>query len=184
MLNWPGELGDRTPDGRRERTSKFSVGWDRTQSQLRKLLDGRMDVEMWGLDDDKSSRNDPGVVIRWTKDGTDFAIACDRYTAKRDNLRECYLWLKETQVRGDRPVVHGGSHFAAAALPPGNEADARVSPHRPPHEVLGVAPDADSDVVKAVARRLKAKHHPDSGEEPDDQLFKQVNKAAEAMLDG
>jgi len=183
MLNWPDRLGERTPSDQRTRTRKFGVGWDRTQKHLRKLLDGRMDVEMWGLDDDKSSRNDPGVVIRWTLDGQDFAIACDKWTTKRDNLRECYLWLKETQVRGDRPVVHGGSHFAAAALPPGDEGAAGRSPHLPPHEVLGVAPDADPEVVRQAGRVLMAKYKPGEGEEPDPEKFQRVREAKEAMLE-
>jgi hypothetical protein len=53
---------------------------------------------------------------------------------------------------------------------------------QPPHEILGVAKDADEEVVKAAARQLKKKYHPD-GAEPDQERFQAVVRAEEDLLD-
>jgi len=52
-----------------------------------------------------------------------------------------------------------------------------------PHEVLGVAEDADDEVVRAVARRLAANVHPDQAD-GDQREFKRIQEAKEAMLGG
>jgi len=71
--------------------------------------------------------------------------------------------------------------FAAAALPPPDGEPSEVIPD--PHEVLGLAPDADPVVVKAAARQLSKKYHPDTGDEPDRQAFTRVQKAKDDMLE-
>jgi curved DNA-binding protein CbpA len=51
----------------------------------------------------------------------------------------------------------------------------------PPHEVLGVSPDAErDDVIEAFRRRVK-ETRPDIGENPSEE-FKRVVEAKEAML--
>jgi hypothetical protein len=178
LLNWPDHL-DRTAESERESGSKFSSDYKQTRRELRAELERRMEVDNWRLDDVTGSGGDPGVVIRWTKDGQDYVAACDHYTTKRANLRAAYLWIQETRKAGDRPVKTGRSQFAAAALPSADDAEPAGPP---PHEVLNVAPDADDVVVNAAARQLSAKYHPDSGEEPDREKFKRVQKAKEELL--
>jgi len=78
-------------------------------------------------------------------------------------------------------VVTGGSNFAAAELPPGDdEEQSVVVAQEPPHEVLGVTPDADESVVNAAYRVRVKKAHPDNGGSKDE--FKRVRRAKKALL--
>lgn len=173
-LSWPAEL-ERTPPDERESTRKFSANFRQSEKQLRQEM-GRMDVDEWRLDHISGSGGDPGVVLRWTQDEVPYAVACDHYTTKRDNLRSVYLWVQETRKRSDRPVVTGDTDFAAARLmPPGDH-----EPTKPPHEVLGVAPDASEAVIEAAAKARKGETHPDQDGDPEE--FKRVNRAKERML--
>ncbi len=176
-LNWPAGW-DRTPEDEREPTSKFSVNFSGTRRELRKEMK-RLGAEDWRLDDVTGSGGDPGVVVRWTLDGAEHVAACDAYTTKAANLRATFLWLKETRKRNDRPVKTGNDGFAAARLPSGEESGAVVG-REPPHEVLGVSPDAPDAVVKGAARSLKSEHHPDNGGSESE--FKRVTRAESAML--
>lgn len=178
LLNWPADL-ERTPEHKRENTTKFSAGYSRTKRDIRGEME-RLEVDNYRLDDVTGSGGDPGVVLRWTADGQEHAVACDAYTAKRDNLREIYLWIKETRMSGDRPVATVRDQFAAAALPSGDDVEA-VAP--PPHEVLGVRPDAPENVIKAAAKAMKKQTHPDSPD-GDREAFQRVNEAEEEMLNG
>ena len=81
----------------------------------------------------------------------------------------------------DRPVVTGQDEFATARLPSGDEDDV-VAADPPPHEVLGIQPDAPDDVVKAAARAMTKETHPDAGGASE--AFQRVKRAEEAMLDG
>jgi molecular chaperone DnaJ len=49
------------------------------------------------------------------------------------------------------------------------------------YDILGVKKDATSDEIKKAFRRLARKHHPDTG--GDEEKFKQVNEAYEALSD-
>lgn len=180
-LDWPNRF-DRTPPGQRENTTKFKVSFSRTKRELRQEME-RLGVDMWGMDDETGSGGDPGVVVRWTKDNVDYAVACDAYTSKKDNLREAYLWIKETRMRSDRPVETGQDDFAAAQLPPGDPEREMVVGRQPPHEILGVAPDADPDAAEAAAKRLQRKYHPDTGEEPNREKFQRVTKARKRLVE-
>ena len=199
-IDWPAEL-ERTPADERSSTSSFKATLGQTTEELETELD-RLDAEYFrcsignthtksnGMPLHNANPDDPGFVLQWTADGRDYAVGCDAYTHLRDNVREVFLWMRETRLSGDRPVVTGQSQFAAAALPPGEgeKSDAiAVAPTTPapsdaPHEVLGVAPDADPTVVEAAARQLKAKHHPD-GSDPDAARFKEIVSAEEELLD-
>lgn len=179
-LDWPTGF-DRTPPDDRKSTSKFSTNFRSTKSDIKTEME-RMGVDHWRLDDVTGSGGDPGVVLRWTMDGTDHAVACDAYTAKRDNLRSVYLWVNETRMRSDRPVVTGQSAFAAAELPSGDEEDAIVvaGPGEQPHEILGVAPDAPDGVIRAAAREQKKQHHPDNDGTTAE--FQRIVEAEEQIL--
>ena len=48
-----------------------------------------------------------------------------------------------------------------------------------PHEILGVAADADDAAVKLAFKRAAMKHHPDRGGDPEE--FQRITKAYEAM---
>jgi hypothetical protein len=133
-----------------------------------------------GLPKSRANPDDPGFVLRWSKDGEQFAVACDKYRRLRDNARAVYLWVRETRKRGTRPVKTGDTEFAAARLPSGEE-DAVVA-EVPPHEVLGVARDADRDAVEDAYRERVQETHPDKPD-GDEAAFRRVQEAKEAMLD-
>lgn len=162
QLDWPSGF-ERTPGRERENTNKFESGVRQTKRQIRAEMD-RMGVDEWRLDDvTGSSSSDPGVVLRWAKDGQDYAVACDKYTNKKDNIRSIYLWVNETRMRSQRPVVTGNSEFAAARLPSGREEDEAIVLPDEPHEVLGIAPDASERMVRVAYQEKMKNAHPDQG---------------------
>jgi len=187
-LDWPAGW-DRTPPAERDPGRKFEATLGDTTAALETELD-RMAVDEWrasianrhtksnGLPRYNANPEDPGFVLRWVDDGEQFAVACDAYADLSANVRAVYKWLHETRMRSQRPVQTGDSEFAAARLPAGDE-DAVVG-RKPPHEVLGVAPDAPDAAVKGAARQLKAESHPDNG--GDRERFQRVVEAEEAML--
>jgi len=189
-LEWPADLGERTPSEERSSTSNFSANLGRTTSQLEDEMD-RLGADHWraeianqhtkstGLPRYNANPDDPGFVLRWTEDGTDHAVACDHYASLRDNVREVYLWMRETRLSGDRPVRTGRSQFASAALPSADD-DAVVA-EEPPHEVLEVAPDADPAVIRAAARQKAKEHHPDRGGSTEE--FQRLQEAKEQLLE-
>ncbi|WP_049979350.1 J domain-containing protein [Halolamina rubra] len=186
-VDWPDGF-ERTSPGERDTASKFSTGFRKSKRDLKKEME-RMDVDHWRLDDVTGSGGDPGVVVRWTADGVDHAVACDAYESKTANLRSAYLWIKETRKRGDRPVVTGQDEFAAAQLPPGEGEEPIVAGaaddglDREPHEILGVSPDAPEPVIRGAFRELAKEGHGDQGasEKYDVQ---ELQQARDELLEG
>lgn len=187
-LDWPPGW-ERTPAGRRTKGRKFQASLGQTTKQIEGEMK-RMDVDDWrgsianqhtksnGLPLHNANPDDPGFVLQWSKDGDQFAVACDAYSRVRDNVRAVYLWIHETRLRSQRPVKTGDTEFAAARLPAGDDV---VAAGPPPHEVLDISPDASRDeVLNAYKKRLK-EVHPDQGGDPN--AFKRVVQAKEAMLD-
>jgi len=204
LIDWPGGF-ERTAPEQREPNRSFEVSLSQTTTDLETELQpyrltaeerrmarpdewrvsiGNQHTKSNGLPRHNANPDDPGFVLRWTDDGEQFAVACDASPRLRDNVRTVYLWMHETRMRGQRPVVTGDSQFAAARLPPGDEtgADGAVVAHsRPPQEVLGVDPDAPEEVVKAAYRALAKERHSDHG--GSDEEMRELNAAKEAMLE-
>lgn len=140
--------------------------------------------------------DDSGVVARFRREGEAadeaFAIACDKWATQRENARAIALYAQRMRLAEKCGVTTSQSTFDTARLPPaGGESEAVAAPpassssgmtEAEAREVLGVAASADTDVVEASARRLSRKHHPDSGEVPDRDLFMRVQKAKKALL--
>lgn len=191
-IDWPAKF-ERTPPAERKRTTKFSVGMGQALEEIEAELLDRIGADDWRLSTAAPHRkkdgrpyadatpDDPGAVIRWSKDGNQYAVACDHYTDLRSNVRAIGLYIREKRKMQDRPVVTGQDEFATARLPSGDEDDA-IAAAPPPHEVLGVARDAPDSVVEAAARELTKQHHPDRGGDPEQ--FKRVRRAKERLLDG
>jgi DnaJ-domain-containing protein 1 len=189
-LSWPADF-DRTPASERTRNKKFQASLASTTSAIETEMD-RLDPEEWraeignqhtksnGLPLHNASPDDPGFVLRWTDDDEQFAVACDAYTRLRDNVRTVYLWVYETRMRSQRPVETGESEFAAARLPHPDDVDS-VAGAPPPHEELGVAPDADEAVIRAAYKERVKQAHPDNGGSRAE--FKRVQRAREVLLD-
>lgn len=190
-IDWPAGW-ERTPAGERTAARKFQATLASTTAALETELD-RLDPEQWrvstasggahtkatGLPKHSANPEDPGMVVRWRNDGEQFAVACDAYTRLQDNARAVYLWVHETRMRGQRPVRTGDSQFAAARLPSPDEEPAVTE--APPHDVLGVAPDAPPGVVRAAARAQIKETHPDQGGTREE--LARVQRAKAAMLE-
>lgn len=159
LLNWPDGM-ERTPPAERETGQKFSKSFSATQSELGREFD-RMEVDEWRLDDVTGSGGDPGVVLRWKKDGNEYAVACDAYNTKSANLRSAYLYINETRMREKRPVETVEDAFAAARLPSGDGADAIAATDEAAHEILDVPRDATDAEAKAAYREQVPDAHPD-----------------------
>lgn len=200
-LDWPAHL-ERTPAGERERTSKFSVTFHKAISDIGTELEDRVGVDDWrvstaaphrkkdGMPYSNASPDDPGVVIRWSMDGDQYAVACDQYSSWRDNARAIGLYIAEKRKMQDRPVTTGQSEFATAQLPPADEDAVAAPPARSSNgmsdqearDVLGVTEGVEADVIKAVARRRSANLHPD-GDSGDEAEFKRIQKAKRTLLE-
>jgi DnaJ-domain-containing protein 1 len=192
-LDWPRRF-ERTSPGDRGRNNSFDVTLSKAFSDLETELD-RLGVEddgyRYSLDArqrntdqrpyQRANPDDPGFVLRWRMDGADYAVACDRYSRLRDNVRTVGLYLREKRKMEQRPVVTGESEFANARLPSGDDETEAVVARQPPHEVLGVEPDAPEAAVKGAYRGLLKERHPDHGGSQED--FERLQEAKEAMLD-
>lgn len=189
---------ERIETANRKTTRRYEVELSKAIDDLEAEM-GRLGVDDWRLTTalDHQSQNpnrpyanqpepdDPAVLVEWSMGGDQYAVACDRFTRARDNLRTVGLYIREKRKMENRPVKTGESEFANARLPPGDaEADVVVAGNgstAAPHEVLGVDPDAPDAVVRGAARSLKADKHPDAGGSAEE--FQRVVKAEGAMLD-
>lgn len=185
-VDFPESL-DPTPKAERESEGKFSTGMSKSLRQIGEELE-RFKVDQWVIDDAPmgSGQSWPGFVVRWTKDGVDYALVSDSYTTKKANARAAYYWIHETRMREQRPVTTANDPLAAAALPSGEQrGDTAVAlppqeASREPHEVLGVPPDASRERVKQAYREKAKERHTDTGGSVEQ--FKELNGAKEAML--
>lgn len=194
-IDWP-EFAQRTPGSKRERTSKYRVTLAQAITDIKETLVDRLGVDGWRLSTAAPHRkkdgrpyadaapDDPGAVVRWTDDEEQYAVACDHYTDLKSNVRTIGLYLEEKRKMADRPIKTGQSEFATARLPPGDTGGDDDVLTIDPYEVLQVSPKASDEVVEAAARRLSARHHPDSGEDPDRDMFVKVQKAETELLEG
>jgi hypothetical protein len=162
-------------------------------NRIKRTLIDRVDADDWRISTAAPHRqkdgrpyadanpDDPGAVVRWSKDGEQFAVACDHYTTLRDNIRAIGLYIEEKLTMANRPVVTGQDEFATARLPSGDEDDV-VAAGPPPHEVLGIPEDAPDEVVKGAFREKTKGSHPDAG--GDAEALQRVQRTKVAMLDG
>ena len=124
-----------------------------------------------GLPYADSNPDDPGVVVRWSKGGKQYCVACDHYDDLRDNIRTLGLYIEEKRKMSNRPVHTGQDEFATARLPSGDESDDVIVAGSPEPELdvetaadlLGVAPDAHDRVINAAFQETVKDGHPDQG---------------------
>lgn len=109
---------------------------------------------------------DPGVVLYFTRKGSDIAISCDRWRTVDANLRAIGLTVEAirgmerwgTEEMIDRAFTGFKALPSAIVTPPPSD---RVK--RPWWVVLGTTQDADAPTVKQAYRRAQATAHPDAG---------------------
>jgi hypothetical protein len=190
-LDWPPRF-ERTDPSDRGRNNNFDVSlakaFDDLEAELERLgVDDHrysFDAQQRKTDQRPYSRanpGDPGFVLRWSMGGDQYAVACDRFSRLRDNVRTVGLYVREKRKMEQRPVVTGESEFANARLPPGDDAVVATTGEPAPHEVLGIAPDAPDAVVRGAFRELVKDGHPDSGSGDVD--VARLKRARDSMLD-
>lgn len=190
--DWPEEF-ERTPPEDRE---PYSGGFQVTRSEaFQNVLD---ELARWdkvtdvqldsGAEHQKRNPNkpyarasfdDPGVIIRFTKDGKEMAAACDRWDNPRDNAQDLYHYLNETRKQELRGTVTAESEYEKLRLPSGDEEATAADP--PAHVVLGVDRDASEEEIQEAFRERAKETHSDTGGSTE--AFKRVKRAKEAMLD-
>lgn len=193
----PGSLDD-WPEGlgrseHRTRTSRFKVSNGKATRDLKAEI-GRLDPDDWrvytgnqhteasGLPLADANPDDPGFALKWTRDGDAHAVGCDRYTSLFDNVREVYLWLRETRKRSDRPVQTGSSSFAAAKLPPGEDSEHETEVVvEDPYDVLGIGEGQPLPVIESRYEYRRKHAHPD--QDGTNEEFIRVQKAWEQIQD-
>jgi len=162
-LTWPyGRKRASRPMG-----SQFKTGLPVAIKNVRKSL------EMFGRDTNKkvthvvissnvtlgvNSPTDPGVAVYFHWDERQVCIAVDRYSKLQCNLQAIHhiLEARRTEMR------HGGIEIVRASFE-GFKALPAPSSHRHWSEVLGLPRSARVDQVKAKAKELAKKAHPDAG---------------------
>jgi hypothetical protein len=190
-LDWPDRF-ERTPAAEREpyphgfevsRTAAFRSLWE----ELRRLdvRNPRIETaaphtqeEPWRPYSDRDP-DDPAVVARWEDDdGQGFAAPCDRWDNLRDNARAIAKYLDAKRGIDRWGVATVAGEFSTAALPSGEAAEPADPP---PHEVLGVAPDAPEAVVEGAARARIKEAHPDQGGSGEE--LQRVKRARDRLLE-
>lgn len=195
-LDWPDRFNRTPPEERTSYPGGFEV------SRRRAIDDLLSDLESWGANEVRletgaqhQKRNpnrpyararpdDPGVIVYFSRQGNQYAIACDKWDNLRDNIRAIGKYVAHKRMLPKYGITTAEAEFETARLPPGNpDAEAIVTdpPSPPAHEVLGVSEDAPVDVVRGAARALKARHHPDRG--GDREQFKRVVDAEQQLLE-
>lgn len=191
-LDWPDAFERTDPSDREPYSGGFrvtrSVAFGNVLDELRGW-DGVTDVQLdSGAEHQKRNPNkpyanasydDPGVVVRFTKEGEQLAAACDRWDNPRDNAQDLYHFLHETRMQEQRGTVTAESEYEKLRLPSGDE-DAVAAAAPPAHVVLGVDADASEDeIVKAWREKMKVAHPDQGGSEEE---VERVTEAKEAML--
>ncbi len=188
-LDWPPEFDRTEPHQREPYSGGFrvtrSVAFQNVLDELRGW-DGVTDVQLdSGAEHQKrdpnkpyanASYDDPGVVVRFTKDGEEMAAACDRWDNPRDNAQDLYHYLHETRMQEQRGTVTAQSEYEKLRLPSG---DAEAA-DPPAHIVLGIDRDASPEEVQAAFKDRVNETHPDKG--GDQKSFERVKRARERML--
>lgn len=198
-LNWPAGW-PRTPEGKRVRGNFSYQGqaegysWTvkrgitramatrRVQDEVARMggtglvIETDEDLRLDGSPRSNQRRDqDQGVVVKFRlPGGRAIVMPCDRYTQREQNLAAIAATIQAKRAIERHGVGSMEREFEGyAALP------ASVPTKRPPHEVLGVAPDAPQEVVRAAYKALALKHHPDRGGDPA--AFHEIRQAMDDL---
>lgn len=188
-LDWPAEFERTDPHDREPYPGGFrvtrSTAFGNVLDELHKW-DGVTDVQLdSGAEHQKQNPNkpyarasfdDPGVVVRFNKDGEDMAAACDRWDNPRDNAQDLYHYLHETRMQEQRGTVTAQSEYEKLRLPSG---DAEAA-DPPAHVVLGVEREASPEAVREAYRERVKEVHPDRGGDPA--AFQRLQRAKDRLL--
>jgi hypothetical protein len=189
-VEWPIELGERTPRHERTRNNHYEVTLSRAFKKLEEELE-RLDVDDFRYSFDAPSRevdgrpyknakpDDPAFLLRWTKGGEQFAVGCDAYSRLRDNVRTVGLYVNEKRMMESRDVATGDSEFSNLRLPAPDDVEARSG--RRARDVLDVRPHASREEIREAYREKIKEVHPDNGGTVE--AFREVQDARDELLE-
>ncbi|MEI7446591.1 MAG: J domain-containing protein [Burkholderiales bacterium] len=173
-LTWPAHRA-RTPSWRRE-PAKFETTFARardeivaevarlTDTNLRYrrpdvIISTNIPLRRDGLPlANQRAPSDPGVAVYFEYRKRPMCFACDRWTTVQDNMRA----ISKT-IEALRGIARWGTGDMLEAAFTGFTAITAPAAEPEWHEVLGVAPAAPLDEIRAAYRRAAAQHHPDRG---------------------
>lgn len=169
--------------------------WDRTKkptkSQFKTSLNGAMtnvedSLRRFAADTDKkierlvissnfslSDRRptDAGVAVYFTWDGIETCICVDRYIKIEENLQAIHHCIEAERTK----MRHGGLNLVRASFRGYAALPAPKSNDRAWFTVLNVPPDSARAAVSSAYKKLRSRHHPDNGGDPD--KFAEVQQA-------
>lgn len=177
----------------------MSNGWGRRDLTLAAAIHRvQEEVRLFGgnglrIDTDMPTRNDglpysqarmpddPGAVVSFhLPGGKPVIFPCDRYSHVEQNLAAIAATLNAKRAIERHGVSTIEREFEGYAAIPSNTMPHPGDAPRLPHEILGVAPGAPLEVVRAAHKALALKHHPDRGGNPA--RMAEINAAAEVIL--
>jgi hypothetical protein len=184
-LNWPPGWPKSTSG-----PGTFKVGLVEAEQELVQELD-RLNTSNAYLSSDNPvtasgrPKNDFGqgkapVVLHFSRAGQELTIPCDKFSDLRGNVRAIGLTLEAIRrmERYGTSQMMDAALSGFAALPAQANGGGRV--RRPWHEVLGVAPDASPELIKAAYKVAQAKTHPDVG--GNNEAFQEVQDAYQEAI--
>jgi hypothetical protein len=118
---------------------------------------------------------DPGVAVWFTWGGLQVCIPVDRYTSVEGNLQAIHHIIEARRVE----LRHGTLALVRASFA-GFLALDGPSKDKPWYEVLGVNKSATRSDIDGAYMRLRSKHHPDKGGDPE--MFQKVREAYEEAM--
>lgn len=123
---------------------------------------------------DQGEPKDPGACVYWIDStGARRCMPVDRYDRVADNLAAIAATLEAMRAI----ERHGGAQVLERAF---TGFVALPAPGLSWRDVLGVEQDSASSDINAAYRRLRSKHHPDNGGDPDE--YDRVQKAWKQYL--
>jgi len=192
-IDWPAEFPRTDPEDREPYSGGFrvtrSTAFGNVLDELR-TWDGVTDVQLdSGAEHQKRNPNkpyanasyeDPGVVVRFNKDGQDMAAACDRWDNPRDNAQDLYHYLHETRMQEQRGTVTAESEYQKLRLPSADEETVAAQPGA--HDVLGVDRDATQEEIRDAYRERLKETNPDKPD-GDEDAYRRVQDAYEVLTE-
>ena len=104
---------------------------------------------------------DPGVAVYFDLGGKPHVMARDAFLTPYENIRSIGLAVEAMRAleRHGGATMRQKAFSGFSALP----APEPVKPKRPWHEVLGVTPEAEPELIEAAYRARAKRAHPDAG---------------------
>lgn len=116
-------------------------------------------------------RSQTQAFVRFVLRGIPITIQCSTQASYGNNLRCVFYAVQAMRMNEVRGIADTMKNAYAQLAAPAAERD--------PYEVLGLRPDAATEIVKAAYRALVLRHHPDQG--GDAEAFKEIDEAMNAI---